>query len=431
MADKDRLAQENQKLQAAVNELSVLNEIATTISSTQPLDDIIDQIVLKCIKHLEVEEGAISLLEKSDKGEEQEKAFQTMIRKQDISKERLPIRLDDRVTGWMLKNKKPLLSNDIANDDRFKISGDAFGSFHSLLSVPLIIKGNLIGYLAVFNKKGGKEFTEQDRRLLSIIASESAQVIENARLYEEEKALISLKEEMRLAKDIQLRLLPESNPDIAGYQICGTNIPAKEVGGDYYDFINLDDNRLGFCVGDITGKGMPAAMLMANLQAALRSQTLMLTEESNCMKNMNKLLHNSTESTKFATLFFGILDYQNDLISYCNGGHDQPIYMKDGAEASTLETTGMLLGVLEDAQYDKKEIQLNSGDLLVLYTDGITEAMNEEDEEFGQHRLINLIRENRDAQADTLMELITEEVQEHSRNVSQSDDITLMVIRKE
>jgi len=426
MADLEQLQQENQRLQLAVKELSVLNEIATAITSTQPLEEIIDQIVFKCIKHLSVEEGTISLLER----EEDEEEFQTMIRKQDISKIRVPIKLDSHVTGWMIKNKKPLLSNDIKEDDRFRMISKELEHLRSILSVPLMVKGELIGYLAVFNKKGDQDFTEEDQRLLSIIASQSAQVIENARLYEEEKALIGLQEEMRLAKEIQLKLLPETNPDFEDYQVSAINLPAKDVSGDYFDFIQLDDQRLGFCVGDITGKGIPAALLMANLQASLRSQTIMFTECCDCLRGTNRLLYKNTEVTKFATLIYGILDIQNHTVRYSNGGHNHPILLRQGDGITELETTGMLLGVMEDATYDESELSLESGDILVLYSDGITEAMNNEDDEFGLDRLSEIVQDYSGESADILQQQILASVREHTGDVPQSDDITLMIIKR-
>ncbi|MFC2139515.1 SpoIIE family protein phosphatase [Bacteroidota bacterium] len=426
MENKNQLEEENKRLKISVTELSVLNDIATTISSTQPIDQIIDQIIARCVKHLNVEEGTIVLW----KPEEEDKPFQTMIRKQDVSKFRLPIRLDNQLTGWMLKNKKPLLINDFKADNRFKMPGDEEISFKSLFSVPMTTKGKLIGLLTVFNKKGDNEFTQNDQRILSIIAAQSAQVIESARLYEEEKALMGLREEMRMAKEIQLNLLPKSVPQVEGYQIAAVNIPARDVGGDYYDFIKLENNRLGFCLGDITGKGMPAAMLMANLQAALRSQTLVQSDCSKCVNIVNKLLFNSTQSDRFATLFMGVLDSKRNVIEYCNGGHDQPLHFVKGNKPIGLEATGLLLGCFENTEYNNGEIQLQPGELLVVYSDGITESMNGKDEEFGLDRLEQIIHEHQNNNANKILDEVLNKIKSHSKGVPQSDDLTLMIIKR-
>ncbi len=382
--------------------------------------------MLKCVKHLHAEEGTISLLEKED----EDQKFYTMIRKQDLTHQRVPIHLDHQITGWMLRKQEPLLSNDLKGDGRFTLPPDTERSIRNMLSVPLIAKGNLIGYLAVFNKKNGEEFKEKDRRLLVIIASQSAQIIENSRLYEEEKEYLILKEEMKVATRIQNNLLPDRNPEIPGYEVAAFNIPAKEVGGDYYDFIELDENHLGFCIGDITGKGMPAALLMANLQASLRSQALINKETNTCVQNINKLLYRNTEASKFATLFYGMLDFKNHNICYCNAGHDQPLIFRKREMFSKLEVTGMLLGVVDEAEYKCENISLEPEDIVVIYTDGITEAMNKDSEEFGFDRTVKVIETYADHTASEILEHIYEEVSTHSGGFQQSDDITIMVLKR-
>jgi sigma-B regulation protein RsbU (phosphoserine phosphatase) len=426
MDEFQKLTDENQKLKLAVNELSILNNIASSISSAQSVEVIIDMIVLKCIKHLHAEEGTVSLLTKGDEGQK----FHTMIRKQDLTQQRVPIHLDHQITGWMLLKQEPLLSNDILNDPRFTLPDDTDQSIRNMLCVPLIAKGELIGYLALFNKKSGQEFEDKDRRLLVIIASQSAQIIENSRLYEEEKEYLLLKEEMKVATRIQNNLLPDSNPEIPGYEIAALNIPAKEVGGDYYDFISLNNENLGFCVGDITGKGMPAALLMANLQASLRSQALINLETKECVENINKLLHRNTDSSKFATLFYGDLNPKNHEINYCNAGHDQPLIFRGNKLHSQLEATGMLLGVLEDASYLSESISLLLDDVVVIYTDGITEAMNSDFEQFGIDRTIEVIEKCSSESASSILQKVHDEVRLHSDGFQQSDDITIMVIKR-
>jgi sigma-B regulation protein RsbU (phosphoserine phosphatase) len=375
---------------------------------------------------LNAEDGTVSLLEKED----EDMKFLTMIRRQDLTQQRVPIHLDHQITGWMLRKQIPLLSNDLGVDDRFTLPPETGTSIRNMLCVPLIAKGDLIGYLAVFNKKNGAKFEDKDRRLLVIIASQSAQIIENSRLYEEEKEYLMLKEEMKVATQIQNNLLPDKNPEILGYEIVAFNIPAKEVGGDYYDFIELDEMTLGFCIGDITGKGMPAALLMASLQASLRSQALINRETNICVENINKLLYRNTEASKFATLFYGMLDRQNHKIHYCNAGHDQPLVFRANKLHSKLEVTGMLLGVVDEAKYECKSISLEPDDIVVIYTDGITEAMNKDSEEFGFDRTVNVIEDNAEESASFILQQIYEQVNSHSSGYQQSDDITIMVIKR-
>ena len=258
-ANRTQLEKENERLKKVVQELSILNEIATAISSTNSVEQIINLIVGKCIRYLKVEQCIVSLLDK----DKMDADFRTMIRLGDGSSIGIPYRLDTQLSGWMIRNKKPMLINDFKNDDRFFFQDESDFPVKSLIASPLITKGELIGLIAVFNKKENTIFTKEDERLLSIIASQSATVIENARLYEKEKQLLSLKEEMKLARNIQLNLLPSKLPEIKGYEIFAVSLPAKDVGGDYYDFLELTDTKFAFCLGDITGKGLPAAMLMS------------------------------------------------------------------------------------------------------------------------------------------------------------------------
>ncbi len=320
--------------------------------------------------------------------------FHTMIRTHDTNVSSLPYRLDTQLTGWMLRHKKPLLTNDIFTDDRFKFFRDPDLPVKSLLSAPLTLKGKMIGLLTVFNKKTESGFTPGDQRILAIISSQSAQVLENARLYEEEQTLRLMQEEMRLASEIQINLLPKSAPELIGYEIAGMSFPAKEVGGDYFDFIQIDKNHTAFCLGDISGKGIPAAMLMSNLQATLRSQTDLRLSCRESISRSNNLLYKSTDSQKFATLFYGILDSARHEFCYCSAGHDNPFLFRGGEKPIRLQTGGLILGFMSDSKYEDETVKLNPGDLLVIYSDGITEAMNKDEEEFGEARLESVLTEN-------------------------------------
>ena len=419
------LREENQKLKIAVEELAILNDIATAITSTQSLEKIVDLIVQRCIKHLKVEQGVVMLLDEQDT----EKPFQTMIRKQDSSPNILPYRFDSQITGWMLKNKSPLLINDLKNDERFKFTDETELPVKTLLSVPLSLKGRIIGLLTAFNKKSESGFSSDDQRLLSIIAAQSAHVIEHARLLQKEQELFKLEEEYRMAKEIQLNILPKQIPAIEGYDIFAINIPAKEVGGDYYDFIKLTGNRIAFCLGDITGKGLAAAMLMANLQATLRGQALTQNNVCDNIKNSNVLLFNSTAENRFATLFYGELDFVNHTITYCNAGHDAPVSLFKN-NITRLTEGGLLMGCFDFAEYEQKDKQIQPGELLLIFSDGVTEAMNDNHEEFDEEKLISIVKSNQNLKVKELIEKIVADVRVHSSKVEQSDDITLLAIKR-
>ena len=414
------------KLKLAVKELSVLNDIATAVSITHDLDQVIELIVRECVNHLNVEQGAIMLLDQNETDEK----FHTIIREVDIETDIVPYHFGVQLSGWMVKNQKPLLINDIATDDRFtNLSDDEF-PIKSILSAPLKTKGKLIGVLNVFNKLNENGFNSDDQRLLSIIATQSAQVVENARLYDEEQSLKRIEEELKFATEIQTNLLPKSNPQIEGFDIAGKSMPAKEVGGDYFDFIYIDENRNVICLGDISGKGLPAAMLMANLQATLRGQALFTSSAGECISRANKLLYRSTDEQKFATMFYGILDSKNSTFHFSNAGHDPPFLINSKNDVIRLTKGGTVLGFMEDFEFEEDSVKLKQGDTIIIYSDGITEAFSENNEEFGEERLISLLKNNITCKANDIISKVFETVKDHAKNVPQSDDITIVVIKK-
>jgi len=419
-----RLEEENQRLRKAVDELSILNELARVISSTMSLDAVIENIVKRSMRAVHAEQGVITLVDRHS-GE----SMKTLVRAMVESHKQQSFHLNQSLLGWMHLNMKPILIKDPKNDERFRgVKWEE--SVQSLLSVPMMTKGALIGLLTVYNKKDGMNFTDDDQRLLAIIAAQSAQVVENARLYEEEKALHQMEEEIRLASRIQTELLPKNPPAIKGYDIAGNSLPAKVVGGDYYDFIPIDDHRWAICLGDVSGKGLPASLLMANLQATLRGQTLLDIAPKECLRRSNTLLFRSTTSDKFATLFYGILDVSLHTLCFSNAGHDHPILLTQGEEPLRLKTGGIVLSVFESFPYEEEVISLKPNDLLLLYTDGVTEAMNSTLDQFGEERLQDLLIENKAASANELVEKIIAAVKQHAGSFPQSDDITLVVLKR-
>lgn len=421
-----KLERENQSLKAAIEELSILNDISTAINSSVSLDTLIEKIVHKCIKHLGAEQGTVTLLE----SHEQDSPFRTMIRSTDTSRDVLPYHLDTQLTGWMLKNKKPLLINNFQDDDDFQTVHSDDYPIRSLLSVPLILKGRLIGSLNVFNKKGEGGFTEGDKRLLTIIATQSAHVIENSRLLAEQQVLQLMQEEMRLACKIQMDLLPAEAPVIAGYDLAGRSIPAKAVGGDYFDFIQLDEHQIAICLGDVAGKGMPAALLMANLQATLRAQSEGVVSAENCIRRSNKLMFKSTDVDKFVTLFYAILNFEKHMLCYCNAGHNYPFVFRKNEEPIRLDVGGLVLGALEEYDYREATVPFQPGDTLLIFSDGISEAQNENGDDFGEDRLAEVAAGCLEAPTTQIIDSIMQAVREFTGDIPQSDDMTILVVKR-
>ncbi len=422
---KDRLDEENLKLKRAVKELSILNEIGAAISYTIGVDKVTELIMKKCIMHIGTEQGTIWLMSK----EKEVNPLKTFVRVTDATIAGLPYRLGINLVGWMLKNQKPLLSNNLGQDERFKGIDKESAQIRSLLAVPLTLKNKIIGIICLFNKKDNLEFTPDDQRLLSIIAIQSAQTIENARLYEEERKLLVLEEDLRTARSIQQSLLPKGNPKIPGIELVGLSMPAKEGGGDYYDFIPIDETHWGIAIADVSGKGTPAALLMSNLQACLRGQAVINQSVKDTVIKANLMLSRFMDPGKFITLFYGILNLENKTFTYTNAGHNFPFLLDKEGKVKTLEKGGTVLGILKDAPYEEETVQLEPSNLLLLFTDGITEAVNVEEEMFEEERLLAILQNNSSLPAQQLSDKIVGNVLEFCGTAPQADDITLVLMK--
>jgi sigma-B regulation protein RsbU (phosphoserine phosphatase) len=421
-----QLERENERLKGAVDELSILNQVAVAVASTSTLDEIIDLVVKECVKHLKVEQGAVMLL-----GDQKKEAapMKTMIRKVQSDYSGVDFHLGDQLTGWMMKNQSSLVVNDLASDSRFRSAVEGSG-VRSLLCAPLKAKGRLIGVLSVFNKRKGQEFTSADERLLTIIAAQSAQVVEHARLYEEERELHKVEQELETARSIQQGLLPIAPPSIPGYDIAGISLAARQVGGDYFDFIAMQDGLTGLCVADVSGKGVTAALLMAVVQATIRGQSLVDTSMSERLAAANRLIHQSTPSDKFVTMFYSALDATNHRLHYSNAGHNPPFLISQNGEMRLLESGGPVLGVLPHFSFEQSSVDLAVGDLLLIFTDGFSEAMNPKLEEYGEERLLEATRRVADQSAQSVLETLFSEVNAFCGEEPQFDDMTIMAVRR-
>lgn len=427
-AEIKRLNEENVRLRRAVDELAILNNLALSIGGSLDSEKIMKSIIGKSIRSIEAEQGDITLV-----ATDEFNPSHTLVRSMISSNNNEPLHLNQNLIGWMQINKKPLLMNDPKNDQRFRnVKWDS--TIRSVLSAPLMAKSRLIGILTVYNKlnENNSGFTESDQRLLSIIAAQSAQVVENARLYEEEKTLQFVRRELELASDIQKKMLPSAAPLLEGYKLSGKNLTAQTVGGDYYDFIRIDDHRWAFCLGDISGKGLPASLLMSNLQAILRGQALHLSEPSAILKCANHQLYQSTSPEKFATLFLGILDTSSGTLTYSCAGHEYPFLIKPDGSHIRLTSGGVPLAVLDEQEFMQDTIQLEKGDCIFVYSDGITDNMDENDDQYGEERLQELLVNSGSelSSPENLIEIIFKSSIDFSKNTNRFDDMTAVVLTR-
>jgi phosphoserine phosphatase RsbU/P len=246
-----------------------------------------------------------------------------------------------------------------------------------------------------------------------------------------------LEREIEIAKEVQERLFPNQEPQMDHMEVTGVCLPARTVSGDYYDFLLLGNQALGIAIGDICGKGISAALLMANLQAALRSNVMNLSLHdrrngekavAEVVSRINSQIYSYTSANKFASFFYALYDDANQTLTYCNAGHNSPLFLSGGG-VQRLNTGGTVVGVFDDSKYDQETIQLSSGDLLIAYTDGIVECINEYGEEFGENRLIQVVQENRTLSAARIKELVVEKVLSWTYAEEREDDMTLIVAK--
>ncbi|HUI09646.1 MAG TPA: GAF domain-containing SpoIIE family protein phosphatase [Bacteroidota bacterium] len=416
--------EENRRLKRAVEELSILNDLARAIGASVNLQDIMRTIIHRSIRAIRAEQGVITLVD-----HRAQDVMKTLVRTMASSSQSPQYHFSQSLLGWMHLNKKPLMLNDPRTDERFRgVQWDE--SIRSLLCVPMMVKSTLIGVLTVYNKREEGAFTDEDQRLLAIIAGQSAQIVENARLYEEEQALQRMKEEVRLAATIQMDLLPKAPPDVPGYDIAGVSIPAQLVGGDAFDFIPIDATHIAVTLADVSGKGLPASLLMANVQATLRGQTLGGPGASVCVQRANKLLFQSTSPDKFVTLFYSVLDAGAHTLTYCNAGHDHPFHFSGPGSPKRLETGGLVVSIVEDFPYQEDTVSLAPGDVVVVYSDGITEAVDPLAAQFGDVNIESVVVASRTLGAAGIIDAIVGAVRHHADTAAQADDMTIVVIKR-
>lgn len=418
------LERENQQLRRAVEELSVLNELSIAISSSRGTEEVIQTIIRRSIKAVGAEQGVITMV-----GDDVSDPTKTLVRTMASSGDREAYSPDQNLLGWMYINRKPLVVNDPRSDSRFQ--GVKWSdSVRSLVSVPMQVHSRLIGILTLYNKKRGGEFSVEDQRLLSILAGQSAQVVETARLYEEEKKLATVQQELNLAYEIQTNLLPAKAPEINGYDLAGISVPAQSVGGDYFDYIQIDDYHWGLALGDVSGKGMPAALLMSNAQATLRGQCSFGLSVHETVERSNALLSGSIRRGSFLTLFFGVLDVVSGGFKFTNAGHNKPYVRRADGTLEMLTIGGLVVGFVPTQKYAEDYIALNPGDTLFIFSDGIPEAMNENHDQYGEERLEALLKDMGDVSAQTYVDRIKEDVKSHTGSAPPNDDITMLVVQR-
>jgi sigma-B regulation protein RsbU (phosphoserine phosphatase) len=337
-------------------------------------------------------------------------------------KEPARVFLTDR-NSWVYRE------DGIGDEERGKLA-----TLKSELLLPLAVRDKLLGFISLGPKRSEEPYTGSDVRLLKSVAAQTGLALENANLLQTIADEIAQRErlnrEVEIAREVQERLFPQKLPPIAGLDYAGHCLPALGVGGDYYDFLALPKGALGVAIGDVSGKGIAAALMMASLQASLRSEATRAPENlAAAVANVNRLVYEASASNRYATFFYGQYDPARCRFDYVNAGHNSPMLIQHTGTVIRLEPGGTVIGLIENADYVQGSVEICPGDILVAFTDGISEAMNLDDEEWGEDRLLEASSTSRAATAQELLEQLFEAATQFAGAAPQHDDMTLVVLR--
>lgn len=329
----------------------------------------------------------------------------------------------------LTQKQKPIYTSEIAGLSHEGYLGGRLVDLGSFLLVPLMDKGKLVGLISLSPKVAGFRYTYEDISLLSVIANQVVIALNNAALYTESLEKQRLEEELEVARKIQTNLLPRHLPVHQNFDFAAFNHPSKQVGGDYYDFINLADGTMGIVIADVSGKGVPAALLMARVQAILQTQEKRGLPIPEMLSQLNEFLVKSSSADRFVTMFYGELNPQSGSICFSNAGHNHPFILDIAGNVRYLDVGGLILGAFSGSEYETAIAELHKDEILVMYTDGISEAMNTQEVEFGDSRIVDTVKEARSQSAQFICAHIIKSVRQYAEGAEEIDDMTLVVIK--
>ena len=337
----------------------------------------------------------------------------------------LHLKLGEGFIGSVAVSGKPIISHDVREDPVYVNARDRT---RSEMVAPIISNDEVIG---VFDLESDElnAYSDDDLQVLTLLASQVAIIIEKVMLHEQLIEKKRLQGQLEVARQVQLELLPASDPELEGFDISAYNFPTEEVSGDYYDWVRIYDDQIGLVIADVAGKGIPAALLMVFLRASLRAATHIGYATHISMAKVNFLLWESIERNQFITAFYGILDASNRTLHYSNAGHNPPVLIDAQGVPRFLEWGEQPLGMFRDTRYHEHYHTFRPGEILVLYTDGVTEALSPNGEEFGRDRLVTAVKNGSSLGARELIASMQREVFQWTDGVGLSDDATFFVIK--
>jgi sigma-B regulation protein RsbU (phosphoserine phosphatase) len=419
--------QSSEQTKTLLEEASTLMEISRAIESGKDIQSLLEFIMEKCMLVMRAEAASLMLMTEDDN----ELEFKVALgpKGKIVKSFRLPI--GKGIAGWVAKEAKPLLIPDAYNDERFDSSFDEKSGFRtkSILCVPMLYNNRVIGVAQALNRFDDKPFNEDDLRTFTIFAGQAALAIENSRLLfsviEKEK----LEKDIEIASEIQRLIIPEKLPDNLEIEMNAAYIPCKQVGGDFYAVFPVNENETIFCIADVAGKGVPGALLVSTLHATLKAYLDFSSDLILIIKKLNQLIIELSTADRFITLFLGCYDKRSSKLLYINAGHNPPILINKNYQIKKLESNGICIGIIP-FEYKVVSIPFEKDSILVMFTDGVVEARNKEDQVFGEENLIKIINENKSKGCRFIKNEIVEKVIEHTGEQQLADDLTLLIIKE-
>ena len=398
-----------------------LAEVSEKISASLELDELLDLIIDSLRVLIPYDAAGIYLLERSSKD------IQRMVvygYDQTVEQEEL-MQAGREALQVVIKTEKAVILREGRQSSE---NTSVQKKLNSAIVAPIFSNKRMIGVFTMESREPDV-YTTYDLELFEKFTNQVAISIEKARLHRELLSKKRLEQEISIAREIQKSFLPAQNPQIKGFEVAGLNLPSRLVSGDHYDFIKIVEGQWGLVIGDVSGKGIPSALIMASFRASLLAEIRNNYSIRTIMAKVNQLLWESTDSNQFVTAFYCVLDEQRRILTYCNAGHNPGLLIHPDGTSTQLETGGLILGAFADASYWEGYVQIQPNEILLLYTDGVTEIYDEDEEEFGVERLLELAISNRTSSAQEITHLVKEKILEFAANRTIQDDFTLLVLK--
>ncbi|NOY88860.1 MAG: SpoIIE family protein phosphatase [FCB group bacterium] len=403
-------------------EKNLLYEIGKKLSSSLSLDEVLKEIIHSLKQVIDFTAGGVFIINQ----DKQDIESLYTIGYESCTEADINLKVGQGLVGYVVKTGQPIIVPDVSlNEHYYHLKENT----KSEMVVPIELDGHIIGAFNVESDKP-KAYGNNDLSLMTTFASQAAISIERARLHEQLVNSQKITQQLKIAREIQKSFLPKKDLSLPGYDITGTNIPSGQVGGDYYDFINIVEHQNGIAIGDVSGKGIPASLLMASFRASLIAEIRNNYSIRTICKKVNSLLYESMQPGNFVTAIYGVLDSKNHILTFCNCGHNLPVLLRKDDSVEFLKEGGLVLGVVPDATYEERPIYISQDDILFFYTDGVVEVFNEKGEEFGTERLITILKKNRHKTSQEIQKEIYQTVTAFASPEHNFDDLTMITLKR-